>query len=53
MEGLEAATQAARNPTGSNIQVAYSLQGAPDAARELRAILYGSRSDLHGGPIVN
>ena len=25
MEGLEAATQAARNPTGSNIQVAYSL----------------------------
>ena len=24
-EGLEAATQAARNPTGSNIQVAYSL----------------------------
>ncbi|EOD26184.1 hypothetical protein EMIHUDRAFT_236992 [Emiliania huxleyi CCMP1516] len=25
MEGLEGATQAARNPTGSNIQVAYSL----------------------------
>ena len=25
MEGLEAATQAARNPSGSNIQVAYSL----------------------------
>ncbi|EOD17627.1 hypothetical protein EMIHUDRAFT_243930 [Emiliania huxleyi CCMP1516] len=25
MNGLEAATQAARNPTGSNIQVAYSL----------------------------
>ena len=25
MDGLEAATQAARNPAGSNIQVAYSL----------------------------
>ena len=25
MEGLEAAAQAARNPSGSNIQVAYSL----------------------------
>ena len=25
MDGLEAATQAARNPSGSNIQVAYSL----------------------------
>mmetsp|Transcript_23978 Transcript_23978/g.76977 ORF Transcript_23978/g.76977 Transcript_23978/m.76977 type:complete len:158 (-) Transcript_23978:4-477(-) len=25
MDGLEAATQAARNPNGSNIQVAYSL----------------------------
>ena len=25
MNGLEAATQAARNPTGSNTQVAYSL----------------------------